>query len=172
MLKLYIKESMKKLDDGNILLFDYVGNVVDLLRNKSRAYRIVYNKFDDIYLIARAEDYVHSDMTECALDEGYLPKTEEFMNRCHIDIDELDSSYTDNLVYLTDNDLSKFGSYTDPYATTEFGYEYPIDTGSIFTKSSFGKNYFKNHCKDLYSKLEKFAIDESRVMEDNGWIYN
>ena len=90
MLKLHIKESMKKLDNGNILLFDYVGNVVDLLRNKPRAYRIVYNKFDDIYLIARAEDYVHFDMTECALDEGYLPKTEEFMHNCHVYMNELD----------------------------------------------------------------------------------
>ena len=169
MITIKIEESMKKLDNGNILLFDYVGNVVDYLRNKPKAYRIVYNKYDDIYLIAYAMDYVHSDMTECAIEEGYLPKTEEFMQKNHIDIDELDSSYTDNLIYLTDNDLSNFGSYTDPYATAEFGYEYPIDTGSIFTKSNFGKNYFKRNCADLYNKLEKFAIDEPRILEDSGW---
>ena len=157
MLKLHIKESMKKLDNGNILLFDYVWNVVDFLRNKPRAYKIVYNKFDDIYLIARAEDYVHFDMTECTIDEGYLPKTEEFMIKNHVDLQELDSLYTDNLVYLTDDNLSNFGSYTYLYATAEFGYKYPIDTGSIFTKANFSKNYFKNHCKDLYDRLEKFA---------------
>ena len=137
MIKIIIEESMKKLDNGNILLFDYVSNVVDLLRNKPMAYRIVYDKFDDVYLVAKASDYVHSDMTECALNEGYLPKTEEFMDKCNVDIYELDSNYTDNLIYLTDNDLSNFGSYTDPYATAEFGYEYPIDKGSIFTKSNF-----------------------------------
>lgn len=169
MIKIIIEESMKKLDNGNILLFDYVSNVVDLLRNKPMAYRIVYDKFDDVYLVAKAEDYVHSDMIECALNEGYLPKTEEFMNKCNVDIYELDSSYTDNLIYLTDNDLSNFGSYTDPYATAEFGYEYPIDKGSIFTKSNFGKNYFKRSCSDLYSKLQKFAIDEPRILYDSGW---
>lgn len=168
-MRLHIKESMKKLDNGNILLFDYVGNVVDLIRNKPKAYRIVYNKFDDVYLVADAAQYTHFDMTEYVINNGYLPETEKFMETCGAEVYEVDSSYTDNLLYLTNDDLFRFGSYTDPYMSVEFGYEYPIDTGSVFTKSNFGKNYFKNHCKDLYNKLKNFAITEPRVLEDNGW---
>ena len=169
MIKLHLSEGMKKIDNGNILLFDYIGNVVNILRNKPKPYRIVYSKFDDVYLLADAEKYIHVEMTEKAIDEGFLPKTEEFMNKSNIDIDELSGYHTDNLLFLTDRDLDEFGSYTDPYASVEFGYEYPIDTGSLFTKANYGKNYFKRNCPDLYNKLSKFAIDEPRVLYENGW---
>jgi hypothetical protein len=168
-IKLTIKESIKTIDGGKILILDYVGDVVNLLINKPKPYRIVYSKYDDVYVIGDAKDYVHIELTDIAMNKGYLYKTKEFMENHHIDINELDSMYTDNLIFLTANDLDKFGGYTDPYATAEFGYEYPITTGSIFTKSQFGRNYFKRNCADLYNKLQKYAIDEPYVLYDNGW---
>ena len=164
-----ICESIKKLDGGNILLSDYVGDIVNLLTNKPKPYRIVYNEYDDVYLIADAQSYIHEDMTEIALDEGYLPNSKEFMQKYHEDIDDFDAYRTVNLIFLRDKDLSDFGSYTDKYATAEFGYEYPITTGSLFTKASYSKSYLQQAVPDLYKKLSKYSIDEPRVLEDSSW---
>lgn len=167
-MKLQIRESFEKLDI-NLFITDYVGDVVNLLVNKPKPYRIVYNKFDDIYIIAPADELIHEEMTQRALYAGYLPNTKEFIYNHNIDIDEFDSYKSDNLIFLTDSDLTNFGSYTDIYNTTEFGYEYPIITGSLFIKSKYTKNYFKQELPDLYNKLSKFAIEESRVLYDNAW---
>lgn len=169
-MKLQIRESFKKLDI-NFLITDYVGDVVNLLVNKPKPYRITYIKYDDLYIIADAEKFVHYDMTDKAIELGYLPKSKEFMSRCNMDLEEFDSYYTDNLIFLTDADLTNFGSYSDIYATTEFGYEYPITTGSLFTKSKYSKNYLKIAVPDLYDKLQKYAIEQPRIFiyDDNGW---
>lgn len=167
-MKLKIRESFKRLEN-DLFITDYVGDIVNLLLNKPKPYRITYIKYDDLYIIANAETNVHYDMTDKVMELGYLPNAKEFMDQCNIDLDEFDGYHTDNLIFLTDIDLENFGSYTDKYATAEFGYEYPITTGSIFTKSKFSRNYFKRQLPDLYTKLQKYAIDKPRVLYDNGW---
>lgn len=164
-----ISASIHKIDDGAVLLTDYAGDIVNLLVNKPKPYRIVYVPFDDVYLIADAKEYIHEYITQEALDEGWLQKLDEFMRKNHEDIEEIDAFRTVNLIFLRDEDLSQFGGYSDPYATTEFGYEYPITTGSVFTKSKYSKNYLSSAVPELYSKLQRYAIGENRVMEDYLW---
>lgn len=172
-MKVYIKSrvcaSIKKIDDGGVLLTDYAGDIVNIIVNKPKGYRIVYIPYDDIYLIADAKEYIHEYMTQAALDEGWLPKLDEFMRKYHEDIEDVDAFRTVNLVYLTDSELLNFGGYSDPYNTTEFGYEFPITTGSVFTKSKYSKNYLKQAAPDLYDKLRKFAVGENRILEQYLW---
>lgn len=167
----YIKESLKKLDN-DILFTDYFGDIANLILNKPKPYRIIYNQFDDVYIIADAQSVIHEEMTETALNQGYLPKTQELLNKTHMDIDEFDANNSDNIIFLTDESITdEFGSYSDKYATAEYGYEYPITTGSIFIKAKYGKSYFKRAFPDLYSKLKKYAIDDNRVMMHNSlWV--
>ena len=172
-MKLYrykdISATIHKLDDGGVLLTDYVGDVVNLLINKPKPYRLCYLEMDDVWLIADAMTYLHEEMIDIALNEGWIPKSAEFMQKYHEDVSYFDANRTVNLIFLTDDALSKFGSYSDPYATAEFGYEYPVTTGSIFTKSNLVRNYLQRSVPDLYSKLQKYAIPQNRIMEEYLW---
>lgn len=164
-----IEASLKKIDDSAVLLTDYAGDIVNLLVNKPKGYRIVYIPYDDVYLIADAKDYIHEYITQAALDEGWLPKLDEFMRKNHEDIEDIDAYRTVNLVFLTEDNLEKFGTYSDPYNSMEFGYEFPITTGSVFTKSRYSKNYLKQSVPELYSKLQRYAVDSNRVMDEYLW---
>jgi hypothetical protein len=172
-MKRYIRRSifasLKQLADGDVLLTDYAGDIVNLLVNKPKPYRIVYNDIDDVYLIADAHDYLHLDMIQIALDEGYTPKSAEFMKKYGESAEYFDSNRTVNLVFLPTENIGSFGDYPDIYYTMEFGYEFPITTGSVFTKDKFTKNYFKKSAPELYSKLQKYAIDENRIFEEYLW---
>lgn len=171
MMKRYIHRniaaSLKQLDDGGILLTDYVGDVVNLLINKPKPYRLCYLEYDDVWLIADAMTYLHEEMIEKSVDEGWLPKTVEFMRMYNEDISDIDANRSVNLIFLTDESMKQFGSYTDPYATAEFGYEYPITTGSLFTKSNLSSNYLKRSAPELYNKIKKYAISENRIIDDD-----
>jgi hypothetical protein len=164
-----ITAAIHQLDNGGVLLTDYVGDVVNLLINKPKPYRLCYLEMDDVWLIADAMTYLHEEMIDIALQEGWIPNSSEFMQKYNEDVSYFDANRTVNLIFLTDEALSKFGSYTDPFATAEFGYEYPIITGSIFTKSNLVSNYFQRSVPDLYNKLQKYAIPENRIMEDYLW---
>lgn len=164
-----ITASIQQLDNGGVLLTDYAGDVVNLLVNKAKPYRICYMDMDDVYLIADAMTYLHEEMIEVAVQDGWLPNTSEFMQKYHETVEDIDANRSVNLVFLPDDALENFGSYTDPYATSEFGYEYPITTGSIFTKGHLVQNFFPRYAPDLYTKLKRYAIDENRVFEDYLW---
>ena len=62
-MKLKIRESFKQLDI-DLFIAVYVGDVVNILVNKPKPYRITYIKYDDLYIIANAETNVHYDMTD------------------------------------------------------------------------------------------------------------
>lgn len=161
-----ITASLQQLDGGGVLLTDYVGDVVNLLVNKPKPYRLCYLEFDDVWLIADAMTYLHEEMIEVAANEGWLPKTVDFMKKYHETVSDIDANRSVNLIFLTDEALEQFGSYTDPYATTEFGYEFPITTGSVFTKSNLSSNFLARSVPDFYNKLKKYSISTNRIFED------
>lgn len=163
-MKLQIAESLKKLNGGDILLTDYSGDIVNLLVNKPKSYRIIYNKHDDVYLICDAMEYIHEEMTEIAIDEGWLPNTKEFMRQRNMDVDEYDSQQSENIIFIDSADIEDaFSNPYGAYATSEYSYEFPIESGSIFTKGNFGSGYFENAFPDLYSKLHRYAVDKNHA---------
>lgn len=65
-----ISESVEKIDD--ILVFDYVGDVVNLLLNKPRPYRICYDPQNDVYGVGDAYKYIHGFIEKGMRQLGYI----------------------------------------------------------------------------------------------------
>lgn len=54
-----------------MFITDYVGNIVDLVKNKTDTYRILYDSKIDKYIIANSYDYTHYEMLRTAYNNGY-----------------------------------------------------------------------------------------------------
>ena len=72
-------ERLKELG-GDMFYTDYAGDIVNLLVNKPRAYRFLYDAQADLYIICDAWDYTHLDMVEEAFYAGLYASQEEFCN--------------------------------------------------------------------------------------------
>lgn len=76
-----LKESLEKIDGCFITKSPY--DIVNLLKNKPKEYRILYDKNIDMYMIGDAEQYIHHQFLEKAFKNGYYYSQEEFMkNMC------------------------------------------------------------------------------------------
>ena len=74
-----IRESLHSVDDG-ILISDYVGNIVDLLDNKPKPYRILYDAQADLWIIS--DDVVnkmHFDLLQQAWKHGWYNDQIDFL---------------------------------------------------------------------------------------------
>ena len=70
-MKLCIKESIEKVDD--ILVMDYAGDLVNILLNKPKPYRICYDRLNDVYGIGDAYKYIHGYIEDAMKSLGYEP---------------------------------------------------------------------------------------------------
>lgn len=70
--KFGISESVEKIDD--VLVFDYVGDVVNTIINKPRVYRICYDPRNDVYGLGDAYKYIHSGIEKLMKKLGYEPE--------------------------------------------------------------------------------------------------
>ena len=167
MIVIKIKESFKKLDD--MIITDYAGDVVNLFLNKPKAYRVVYVPQDDMYLIGDALNYIHRDITKKALDAGWLPELQSYMKQRKMNVTAFDRNESVNLMFLPDDAITdKFGRFSDDYITVEYkGCEYPLETGSLFTKSNDGKDFLKRAVPELYDKIMNHVIDHNRAIKES-----
>lgn len=171
-MELKIQEFLQRLGNGDIFLTDYDGDIANLLINKPKSYRILYNKHDDVYLIADAMDYIHAEMTEAALNDGWLPKTQELLKRINKDVGDYDAFYSENIVFIPKDEMEvAFGSKFYAMAMSEYDYEYPIETGSVFTKGDFGPEYLSKYFSGLYRRLKNYAVSNNYAFTDDatGW---
>lgn len=74
-MKLFIKESIEKVDD--ILVFDYVGDLINVLLNKPKPYRICYDPKNDVYGLGDAYKYIHAFIEKGMKKLGYEPEIEK-----------------------------------------------------------------------------------------------
>lgn len=78
-----LNEGMYKITQ-DILMCDYAGNVVNLMKNKPKEYRILYDSYADVFLVCQADDYIHGQMLEKAITSGayvqYKDKIEQLEN--------------------------------------------------------------------------------------------
>ena len=74
-MKLRIRESIEKVDD--ILVFDYVGDLINVLLNKPKPYRICYDPKNDIYGLGDAYKYIHAFIEKGMKKLGYEPEIEK-----------------------------------------------------------------------------------------------
>ena len=70
-MKLKILERLQKLG-SDMFITDYAGDIVNLLVNKQKEYRFLYDAQADLYMICNAFDYIHSEMVEQAFKKVLL----------------------------------------------------------------------------------------------------
>ena len=155
MFKLHIKESLKELDN-NLFITEYVGDMVNLLINKPKPYRIIYNDLDNVYIIADAISYIHPNMLRVAINQGWLPNTKEKLEHSNMDIIDYSMKFGKNIMFLPTSEIDNaFNDQKERYDTFEYFNEYPILTGSIFTKTKNGDYYLEREIPDLYKFLKR-----------------
>lgn len=155
-----IQERLEKHDSG-IIITDYVGDIVNLLINKPKPYRIVYDTVYDIYGIGDAYNFIHGDIQDVLKEYGYEEKTTHTVT--------LRSKKVNNYVVKNHEVKSQVLLSFEPYSTHDMSWEIGgfvgerasscyITTGVILTTSPLDIKV-----PDLYNNLKKrnFLLDES-----------
>lgn len=171
MIVIKILETFKKLDD--MIITDYAGDVLNLFLNKPKAYRVVYIPQDDIYLLGNAMNTIHKEIIEKALNAGWLPKLQSYLKQHKMTVSVFERYEAINFIFLPVSAItSKFGKFGDDYITVEYeGAEYPLETGSVFTKSIYDTDFLKNNVPELYNKLMNNITDEYRVLKESEELF-
>lgn len=76
---IYLGEAIHRLSP-DIFISDYVGNIVDLLENKPKLYKIIYDAQADLWLIGDGEKLIHMDMMEKAWKDGWYENQYDFLS--------------------------------------------------------------------------------------------
>lgn len=63
-----------------MFISNYAGDIVNLLVNKPKAYRFLYDAQADLYMICDAWDYIHMDMVKQAFKDGWYITQKEFID--------------------------------------------------------------------------------------------
>ena len=75
-----IYERLEKLG-SDMFISNYAGDIVNLLVNKPKAYRFLYDAQADLYMICDAWDYIHLNMVERAFKEGWYLTQKDFIDK-------------------------------------------------------------------------------------------
>lgn len=124
-----INERLQRLG-SDMFITDYAGDIVNLLVNKPKAYRFLYDAQADLYMICDAWDYIHLEMIEQAFNEGWYVDQEYFCNAftggfnnktaynsyfsCGIELTPIDDISEAELELISDN-VDKDESYMYPW---------------------------------------------------------
>lgn len=129
-----IFEKLNRLG-SDMFITDYVGNIVDLVKNKTDTYRILYDSKIDKYIIASSYDYTHFEMLKKAHDEGYYIDIEDYIDNVS---DGLHSYFHDG-VYGDSNDKDRaivcYLVYPD--SNTKWLYNDSYDSGYLLNTDDF-----------------------------------
>lgn len=168
-----LNESLEEIASGTYCT-DYVGDIVNWLLNKPKPYRIVYDRYYDVWCIADAMQNTHKDMSIDMFDSDYLYGVAKDLDgdiQRFREEGNFNDGYTDAEVYsewLFDNRLMKGCffipknmNYRDYEESGFYSVNIPITTGDIFVTraSEFSPSGI---FKDLYNKLNiRGAIKKS-----------
>lgn len=78
-MKLKIREKLQRLS-GDMFYTDYAGDIVNLLVNKPKEYRFLYDAQADLYMICDAWEHIHMDMMNQAFRSGLYEDQKDFLN--------------------------------------------------------------------------------------------
>lgn len=163
---------------------DSAEDIVNWLLNKPKPYRILYDKYLDVWCIADATMNTHKDMSIDMFDSGYL-----YNNPEHIDIDSyvmemrkerrFNDGYTDAEVY-SDYAFRKLillgcffipdgKEYRDYEESGFYSVKTKITTGTIFTNA---RGDLEDFFTPLYNKLRiaKAFVKEDVTKDDYEWL--
>lgn len=138
-MKLHIQEGIKQVDSG-MFITDYVGDVVNLFVNKPKPYRVVYNQVDDVYGVGDAYKYIHRNIEDALIANGYGDT--EFYQASNYGKTHKDFTF---VPYLTSDSSWEVGGFVGERPEPTF-----IKTGTILTNSDL-----QIFLPDLYNKLKQ-----------------
>jgi hypothetical protein len=137
-----LTESLQRLA-SNAFITDSPYQVRDLLMNKPKLYRILYDRNIDMYMIGDGMDYIHWDLIEAAYEQGYYYKMDNFID----EIGTLDNyvEFGQGGQFLDDQEIESYLIYMvfapddDWFSLGEDGYQfkYPLSFGTIYTRDSY-----------------------------------
>ena len=137
-----LTESLQRLA-SNAFITDSPYQIRDLLVNKPKLYRILYDKNIDRYMIGDGMDVIHWDLIEAAYDQGYYYKMDDFID----EIGTLDNyvEFGQGGQFIDDKEIESYLIYMvfspdeDSFYLGEDGYQfkYPLSFGTIYTRDSY-----------------------------------
>lgn len=127
-------ERLKRLGH-DMFITDYAGNIVDLVKNKTDVYRVLYDSKIDKYIIASGYDYTHFEMLRKAYDEGYYIEVDDYI----INVSDGLHSYFHDGIYGDSNDPKRtiVCYIVCPNSDSEFLYGDGYDTGYLLDDDTF-----------------------------------
>ena len=167
-MKLTIKEVLEVLENGMIVT-DYAGDVANLLINKPKNYRILYDNNIDLWSIVDATKMEHQEMAEVIAKSGFVDLSPDKkyhgwsireMRNC-FDYDDdyedyevyadfwFDQRYVVGCIFVPDN-----ADFNDSYAGVFYSWGLKITTGTIYAKEK-GDLTDYGILEDLYKVLER-----------------
>lgn len=146
-----IKENLEELSDG-IYATQSAYDILNLFKNKPKAYRVVYDKNNRYYFIGDALKYIHGDLISAAYDMGFY-------------YDELkNNSRSEVMIYLGNcleyqevlmlsffpKDFGDIKAIDSERSSDWYNHKYVYDFGTIYTQEHCPLEEF-----DLYQLLGK-----------------
>lgn len=161
-----LNEGLEEVADG-VFCTDYAGDVANLLVNKPKPYRFIYDEDYDVYIIADAEKYVHYQLAKMLVSSGYMYKFRDFEDNMREETIKRQMKYkipasamSIENVYASMGNKIGFIFIPGDYSLKSFEeksfyrFETPITTGTIYTTSD---NELSVFCRDLYNKLKSLG---------------
>ena len=149
-----LAESLHKLG-SNCFITDSPYDIKNLIMNKPKLYRILYDSNIDMYMIGDGNEIIHWDMINEARKLGYYANQEEFIDELGGTLD----NYVETGIYGIYEDEIEVDPYLiyiiyspdeEEFRLGEDGYQarYPLENGVIYTRDSYLED-----C-DLYKVLK------------------
>lgn len=137
-----LNESLQKLA-SNAFITDSPYQIRDLLFNKPKLYRILYDSNIDKYMIGDGEEVIHWDLIKAARKHGYYAEMEEFID----ELGDLENyvEFGEGGQFLDDEEIESYLIYMvyspdeDTFVLGEDGYQfrYTLKQGVMFTRDSY-----------------------------------
>jgi hypothetical protein len=150
---------------------NYAGDVKNILLNKPKPYRIVYDSVNDIYAIGSALKYTHNDLAKMIVDSGYIYEVDKNFDNFITKLMNNGYGYDNSSAYeeyMLERGYNRMrglffipldDSYEKYEKTGFYSAEIEITTGYIYVQ--FAKYFSENGIfSDLYKSLKSNIVSE------------
>ena len=177
------KNIMERFEEieSQIFATNSVYDVINILKNKPKSYRVVFDKKLNYYFIGDARNYIHLDLLEAAFRSGFYP---EFYSEAEMQDYMDDTLFNEDILlfafYPTESHAQDIEKSSDGYTRKyvyDFGVIYaheetPLEGSALYKKlgdpikkeNIFEDFNMKNNFKKLNEQLQKF-LEEKQLFE-------
>lgn len=164
-----LNEKLEELTDG-VYATQSAYDILNLFKNKPKAYRVVYDKNNRYYFIGDALKYIHSDLISAAYHQGFYYDEFDRGSRDEIVIYLGNNLETQDILMLSffPKDFGDIKAIDDDRSSDWYTHKYVYDFGTIYTQEACPLEEF-----DFYQLLgepleqEELEIPESLFISLN-----